>query len=171
MSSEPNNHTIGTTPAVFFVCIAAILDLLKILFLFADAIPFVGPAIGFLGSWIDSALEFIFLTVGLYLCGAFKGRNAVSSGLITMGMGMINLVPLLNDLPSTTAGVLVIIMRSRMNDKLEEKTRTSKFSARKLEAVNDNQAQERSRAVAKRMLDSRSQQTNSFVPTKYREAA
>ncbi len=123
---EAKNYTISTLLAIFFIGIAVFFDATKLLLLLVSAVPLVGAPIGLLASWVDSMFEFILITVGLYLAGAYKGRNAMSNGLVTMGMGMIDLIPLINDFPTTTGAVIFIIITSRIGDKAEQLKNTKR---------------------------------------------
>jgi hypothetical protein len=130
MASTPaKKHTISTVAAIFFVGIAVIFDGIKIVLFFIDSIPVVGAPIGFLGSWVVSAFEFICITVGLYIAGAYRGKNATTNALWTMVVGVIDMIPILDDFPSTTIAVVMIIARSRFNDKIEAEENARKRAA------------------------------------------
>jgi hypothetical protein len=122
---------IGTLAAIVCVLIALILDWLQFFFsLFhafnaLDVIPVVGPAIGVTGSAIAVIIPlaialFAFLGFGFYFffCGInyFGGKQMALKTLGMFGSLAIELVPLLDDLPAITAGVLTVIIASRIED-------------------------------------------------------
>jgi hypothetical protein len=143
MASAPvKKTTIKTLPAALFIGLAVIFDSVKILLLFIDGVPFIGAPIGFLGSWIVSFFEFIFITVGLYISGAYKGKNSSVNTLLTLFVGAIDFVPFLDDFPFMTGEVITIIVRSRINDKREYKEAIKKYNAQvKLEREQEGRIQ------------------------------
>jgi hypothetical protein len=158
MASAPGKKTtINNLTAGLFVGLAVIFDGLKILLLFVDAIPFIGAPIGFLGSWVVSFFEFIFITVGLYIAGAYKGKNASVNALITMAVGAIDFVPLLDDFPFTTGEVIIIIVRSRMNDVFEHKEALKKYEDQQKAERDQEERQQKAQEVAIR-VDAQRQQ-------------
>jgi hypothetical protein len=146
MASAPvKKTTVGNLAAGLFIGLAILFDSLKIILLFVDAIPLIGAPIGFLGSWVISFFEFISITLGLYIAGAYKGKNSAVSGLITVALGTIDFVPLLDDFPFTTGGVITIITRSRFNDAAEYKIAVAKYKAE--QKAEEEQRERESRAI------------------------
>ncbi len=147
ISAPVKKTTVGNLPAGVFIGLAVVFDALKIFLLFVDAIPFVGAPIGFIGSWIISFLEFISITLGLYIAGAYKGKSSSVNALLTMALGAIDFVPLLDDFPFTTGEVITIIVRSRLADKWEYKEAVKKYKAQ-LKAEKDRKEREARAAEA-----------------------
>jgi hypothetical protein len=113
-------YTVGLLPTVFFIALALFFDLVKFLFLFADVIPFIGLPLGEGATYFVSFLEIIIIYPGLYFAGAYKGKGTT---LYAVGGVMIDLFPFLDHLPATTASVVAIILKSRMNDRVEHHAR------------------------------------------------
>jgi hypothetical protein len=142
MANQPpeKKKTVSDLAAGVYIGLAVIFDALKILLLFVDGIPFVGAPIGILGAWVVSALEFLTITFGLFISGAYKGKSSAVNGLITMAVGAIDFVPILDDFPWTTLATINIIMRSRANDKKEYEENQKRYAAQS-KAQQNQQAQ------------------------------
>jgi hypothetical protein len=135
-------HQLSTLSIVFFVGLALLFDLIKFLLLFLDFFP---PAIPFdeIITFIVSALAIGSVFGGLWAKGAYKNKKAFMGMLFTFGGVVVDLSPFLDHLPATTAAAVAVIIRSRVNDKLEYQTRL-----KKLEHAEQQQAEQEAKAQA-----------------------
>ena len=130
MASPPEKKvTVGNISAFLIIGTAAFFDCAKIPLLFVDAIPFVGIAIGVIGSEGVDIAEILCVFTPLYFIGAYKGKNSLMQIVVTGGTVVADLTPIINDLPSTTVAVIFIIMRSRLNDQVEHLEHAAKYAA------------------------------------------
>jgi hypothetical protein len=123
----PPKPTLSLLQEILFLAGAAIFDLFKILLAFTDAalvVPIVGEgvfAIAQVATYMLSILEFLLIFGGLWLSGAYKKKRGMSGILFTASTAIIDLIPLVDDLPATTGAVLTVVTKSRAQDKAELK--------------------------------------------------
>jgi hypothetical protein len=121
----PPKPTLGLLKEILFLSGAIIFDLLKILLAFTDAalvIPVVGEgvfAIAQIFTWVLSVFEYLIIFGGLWLAGAYKGKRGATGVFLSAITAVVDLVPVLDDLPATTGSVLTIIIKCRIQDKAD----------------------------------------------------
>ena len=83
--------------------------------------------------------------------------------ILTGATAVADITPFINDFPSTTISVVFIIMRSRLNDKVEHLEHSAKYAAHeKLEKTKQIRMQ-RARDAQQRALAGRQQAMNASI--------
>lgn len=102
-------HTIGNVTAGFMIAVALLMDALQGLFtLLVILIPL---------SWFVTFLSLIIFFLWFALMGVKYTGSAGGRKLLTMlAMSIAELVPVVNALPATTAGVIGVIVQTRIED-------------------------------------------------------
>lgn len=109
---------VGSWTAGLLISVALLIDLLQFLVSFLHVIPWAGNAIAFVVGTFLSFVAYISLGVWFALLGInyFTGKRAALKILTILATFGIELIPLLNMIPAITAGVITMIMVSRMED-------------------------------------------------------
>jgi len=160
--NPPPQRTLSPVVEAASLGSAVLLDGLKILLLFigvaANVIPIVGSAFGLaldgLGSWVISFIEIFGIMGGLWLVGAFRQGKSLAVTFVTM---IIDVTPFLDDLPVTTAAVLTIIIRCRINDKAAQLAHTKKAAANDNQNAEQQSKDQAAQAAEQRALQQREQ--------------
>jgi hypothetical protein len=97
---------------------ALIIDLVQFLVSFLHVIPWAGNAVAFVVGTFLSFFAYISLGVWFALLGInyFSGKRAALKVLTLLATFGIELIPLLNAIPAVTAGVVTMIIVSRIED-------------------------------------------------------
>lgn len=97
---------------------ALIIDLVQFLVSFLHVIPWAGNAVAFVVGTFLSFVAYISLGVWFALLGInyFSGKRAALKILTLLATFGIELIPLLNAIPAITAGVVTMIIVSRIED-------------------------------------------------------
>lgn len=140
-------HTIGTVTAGFMVGMALLVDLLQGLFIVSVLLL---PFSVFLTFLSLSVFFLWFALMGVKYGGGDGGRK-----LLTMlAMSVVEIAPIVNGLPGTTAGVLGIIIQTRIEDARRgaggKVTPRTAASAVRLERMRRNRQARESAARAER---------------------
>lgn len=109
---------VGNLSAGFIVGLAIIFDLIQILVSFLHVIPFVGNAIAVVVAWFVAVVALLIFGLWFWWLGVnyFTGKRAGLKLLAVFGTFVIELVPLVDALPAITAGVVLVIIASRVED-------------------------------------------------------
>lgn len=116
---------VGSWMTALLVSAALLIDLLQFLVSFLHVVPWIGNAIAFVVGTFLSFVAYISFGVWFALLGInyFAGKRAALKILTILATFGIELVPLLNMFPAITAGVITMIIVSRMEDAAGTSTR------------------------------------------------
>lgn len=108
MNEEKKKHKIGNVTAIFMLLLAAIADGLQFLLTLSVLLIPLSLLLTFLCG-VGFALWFLIL-------GAYSGKGAEKKILTSLISSVAELIPLINAVPAITAGVLINIALSRLDD-------------------------------------------------------
>lgn len=101
-------YTIGNVTAGLMIVLAVIVDGLQILLtLTVLLIPL---------SFLLTFFSVVGFSVWFFMLGAYKGRGAGKKVLTSLAASVFEIVPVLNAFPAATAGVVINIILSRVDD-------------------------------------------------------
>lgn len=101
-------YTIGNVTAGLMIVLALIVDGLQILLtLTVLLIPL---------SLLLTFFSVVGFSVWFFLLGAYKGKGAEKKVLTSLAASVVEIVPVLSAIPAATAGVVINIALSRMDD-------------------------------------------------------
>jgi hypothetical protein len=101
-------YTIGNVTAGLMIVLALIVDGLQILLtLTVLLIPL---------SLLLTFFSVVGFSIWFFLLGAYKGKGAEKKVLTSLAASVVEIVPVLSAIPAATAGVVINIVLSRMDD-------------------------------------------------------
>ena len=161
------SKTVGDVAAFFFIGYAAILSAIDFFLFVFDAVPVVGIPISFVASDIITFLAVLTIYLPLYMIGAYRGAGGAANSQITLLAGGVGIVPVLNDFPIILGTTIYVIVRSRLNDKIEQTNAAAKKAAqakqeemREQLEINARAAQQRAEMVREQALAASIQAAN-----------
>ncbi len=101
-------YTIGNVTAGLMIVLALIVDGLQILLTLTG---FLIPL-----SLLLTFFSVVGFSVWFFMLGAYKGKGAEKKVLTSLAASVAEIVPILNAFPATTAGVVINIALSRIDD-------------------------------------------------------
>lgn len=101
-------YTIGNVTAGLMIVLALIVDGLQILLtLTVLLIPL---------SLLLTFFSVVGFSIWFFMLGAYKGKGAEKKALTSLAASVVEIVPVLSAIPAATAGVVINIVLSRMDD-------------------------------------------------------
>ena len=116
----PQKPRIGGFTAGLLITFALLCDVLQFLFSFFHVIPWIGNAVAFVVVLFITIVSYVVLGLwfALLRINYFTGKRAALKVLTMLATFSIELIPLLDSLPAMTAGVLTMVIVSRIEDAL-----------------------------------------------------
>lgn len=138
MAEARKKPRVGDFTAGLLICFALLCDLIQFVLSFLHVVPIAGNALAFVLVLFVTIIAYISLGLWFALLGInyFTGKKAALKVLTMLATIGIELIPLVDALPAITAGTIVMVLVSRLEDTtgLKAKNMTA-------EALNKNRTQ------------------------------
>lgn len=119
MANTPRKKPrVGNFNAGLLIGFAVLCDLTQFVLSFLHVIPYVGNAIAFVLVLYVTIVAYLVLGIWFAICGVnyFTGNKAALKVLTLLASIGIELIPIVDSLPAITAGVITMVIVSRIED-------------------------------------------------------
>ncbi len=167
MTAPPvKKKTVSELVEVYLLTTAVACDVVEFLLLLADGVVVLMPIV-FVASFVIAMLDMISNAMTFLFCGLFSGKNAQTTSLTFLAMCAASFIPVVENLPSRTAGMIRIIMKARQADKKEYEDALEKYK----KEVKDKDGEARAERAKLAAQNAMAQRPNHTVSTSQRLAA
>lgn len=118
MAEARTKPRVGNFSAGLLICIAVFFDVVQFLLSFLHVVPVAGNALAFVLVLFVTVIAYISLGLWFAMLGVnyFTGKRAALKVLTVLASLGIELIPLVDALPAITAGTVVMVLVSRLED-------------------------------------------------------